>query len=341
MGSTLEAVRKQRQFAPPNNTQRWAVGSIVAVFLAAFAAIGLQSLPRTAHILAGTKSELALIVAVAAFACGAVGTATNPATGMAVNAASGVSFGNLYYSTWATFACAAGLLLSFLRTERGLDVSSQLKSRGRRFRLWAILIIANLIVMGSSASAYDAKCGDDEEMVPIKYCRRAAFGVSAGCIGCVGSLACVAMRVSCTRIESGEARPNKLVFGVECIAGLMLLCFYCFAVAYLTSEEGPGAPLGNLFYSTWVSFGLICFVGTSLLEEYQAAKSIYKQENRPRSIAASAGDVSSLQTQGADWTDNEHSASIDHHRPILHGVQQASMPVAQRTGSVGEVSIQD
>lgn len=314
-------------------------------------------IPETSRLLMGTKLELALIFIVSAFTCAAVGTATNPATGMAVNASGGVSFGNLYYSTWASFACGLALLMSFMRTERGLDVSSELKSRGKRFRYWVLLVVTTLIVMGSSASSYDAKCGDinnDEAFKPRKYCRRAAFGVSAGCIGCVGSLAVVAMRLSCTTKENNadedSGNPNKIIFVGECISSLILLCFYCFAVAYLTSEEGPGAPLGNLYYSTWITFGLIFFVAASCFEEIQAAKAEYSLRNQ-RGAVMSEGEVSSInmsnhQIRLTDWPDNEqhHVPPVEPSRPQQNSVSQASSAVSVgsiRSGSVGEVQVGD
>eukprot|EP00579_Thalassiosira_antarctica_P010254 CAMPEP_0201914296 /NCGR_PEP_ID=MMETSP0903-20130614/4519_1 /ASSEMBLY_ACC=CAM_ASM_000552 /TAXON_ID=420261 /ORGANISM="Thalassiosira antarctica, Strain CCMP982" /LENGTH=378 /DNA_ID=CAMNT_0048449655 /DNA_START=34 /DNA_END=1170 /DNA_ORIENTATION=- len=342
MGSTFEAVRMQRYYSPPNSTQRWAVGSITTTFLLAFLSLTLQMIPQAAHRLMGTKLELALIFVVSAFACAAVGTATNPATGMAINASGGISFGNLYYSTWASFGCGMALLISFIRTERGMDVSSELKSRGKRFRLWVILIITTLIVMGSSASSYDAKCDKDEDFRPIQYCRRSAFGVSAGCIGCVISLAVVAIRVSCTPRENGQGNKKKIVFAVECISSLIMLCFYCFAAAYLTSEEGPGAPLGNLYYSTWITFGLIFFVATSCFEEFQAAKLVYSHRNQQGGDVGEGGFSSiDLSNHGrpVDWPDNENHVPVESNLQEENGFRQAAPPVGNRSGSVGEVQI--
>ena len=171
-----------------------------------------------------------------------MGTATNPASGMAVNASGGISFGNLFYSTWASFISAMGRLLSFLRTERGLDVSSELSSRGNRFRSWAVLIVVTLIVMGSSASCYDARCdieelyNNNEGLRPVKYCRRAAFGVSAGCIGCVASLAVVAMRISCATMTP-EGRANRTIFVIEGVLSVILFGIFGFAVAYVTEPD--------------------------------------------------------------------------------------------------------
>ncbi|KAL7529566.1 hypothetical protein ACHAXR_006400 [Thalassiosira sp. AJA248-18] len=347
MGSTFEAVRMQRYFAPPTSTERWAVGSITTVFLLTFLSITLQLVPHTARLLMGTKLELALIFVVSAFTCAAVGTATNPATGMSVNASGGVSFGNLYYSTWASFGFGLALLMSFMRTERGLDVSSELKSRGRRFRTWVTLIVANVIVMGSSASSFDAKCGSEAEFKPGKFCRRAAFGVSAGCIGCVGSLAVVAMRLAWTKQVNGEGRPNRIIFTVECISSLILLCFYCFAVAYLTSEEGPGAPLGNLYYSTWITFGMIGFVALSCFEEFQAAKMVYSGRNQQGSDV-SEGEIGmsnmSSHERPVNWAapDSSSYLPVEPNLPEEKGfIRQMAPPVGTRSGSVGEVQIGD
>ncbi|KAL7547207.1 hypothetical protein ACHAWF_010524 [Thalassiosira exigua] len=341
MGSTFEAVKVQRYYAPPTATQRWAVGSATATFLLTFLSLALQTIPKMARLLMGTKLELALIFVASAFTCASVGTATNPATGMAINALGGVSFGNLYYSVWASFGCGIALLISFMRTERGVDVSSELKSRGNRFRMWAIMIVTTLIVMGSSASSYDAKCGEDEEFIPMKYCRRAAFGVSAGCIGCVGCLAVVAMRLSCTRQENGEGRPNKIIFLVECIASMVLLCFFCFAVAYLTSEEGPGAPLGNLYYSTWISFLLVLFVGVSCFEEFQKAKSIYSLETQQvhQQIRREEEVSSTVSNRGrpvVDWRERENIMEAEANPPV-----RMTPPDGMPPGSVGEVSLAD
>mmetsp|Transcript_27059 Transcript_27059/g.51142 ORF Transcript_27059/g.51142 Transcript_27059/m.51142 type:complete len:409 (-) Transcript_27059:53-1279(-) len=360
MGSTFEAVRIQRYYSPVPITnsgqQRWAVGSITATFLLAFVMIILQMMSNSRHLLLGTKLEVGLILALVGFTCAAVGTSTNPATGMAINASGGISFGNLYYSTWASFGCGVALLLSFLRTERGVDVSSELESRGKRFRLWVILVVTSLVVMGSSASTYDAKCGskDVDGFRPPKYCRRAAFGVSAGFIGCVFSLAVVAMRLGWTKRgetnggEEGKSqRPNNIIFVVECISSLVLLCFYCFAVAYLTGEEGPGAPLGNLYYSTWITFGLIFFMAASCFEEYQAAKLVYARNQQGSGSGVSEGDGRSvtLSSHGRPFDlpiglpVNENHVPVETNYQDLNRFRQMAPLIGNRSGSVGEVQI--
>jgi len=271
---------------------------------------------------------------------------------MAVNASGGVSFGNLYYSTWSSFISAGGAFLSFLRTERGFDVTSELKSRGNRFRTWAILIVVTLIVMGSSASCYDAKCDElYNDIRPEKYCRRAAFGVSAGCIGCVASLTVVAMRLTCAT-RTPEGRANRTIFIIEGVLSVVLFGMFGFAVAYLTSEKGPGAPLGNLYYSSWVAFALIFFVATSCFEEFQAAKNMIllgrqqqQQEQHgddEREALNSDANSIAISDHGGTYNNNDNASTGDFNRrdDSQTGQSSVSSGFSQRiTGSVGEVQI--
>ena len=299
----------------------------------------------------GTKLELILILLLCGFTMSCVGTATNPASGMAVNSSGGISFGNLYYSTWCSFISATGALLSFLRTERGLDISSELSSRGNRFRGWSILIIVTLIVMGSSASCYDAKCdGTYNDYHPVKYCRRAAFGVSSGCVGCVASLAVVAMRITCGTTTPGRhSSANRTIFIIEGVLSVVLFCMYGFAVAYLTSEKGPGAPLGNLYYSSWVAFALTFFVATSCFEEFQAAKNMIllgRQQHQESHQGSSVGDYerealnSDALSVETDRTSSVGDSTSRRRDDSQTGQSSTSSGVSQRvTGSVGEVQV--
>jgi len=240
-----------------------------------------------------------------------------------------------------------GALLSFLRTERGFDVSSELSSRGNRFRTWAILIVVTLIVMGNSASCYDAKCDElYNDIRPVKYCRRAAFGVSAGCIGCVASLAVVAMRLSCATMTL-EGRANRTIFIIEGILSVVLFCIFGFAVAYLTSEKGPGAPLGNLYYSSWVAFALTFFVATSCFEEFQAAKSMIllgrqppPQEEQYSDIEREALNSDANSIDERIPYDNDNASIAERGDSQAGQSSSASSGFSQRvTGSVGEVQI--
>ncbi len=302
-----------------------AIYSITSIFLLTLVYLASMQIATTTTF--GSKVEFTLLVLLIGLSCTAVSTATNPIYGLSINPISGdVGFGNLYYSSWATWTCVVALVLSYIRTEYGIDAVMEMKLRGgTRLLLWICLIALNLLVMASSATCYDAKCGIShhdgknndliesnkiyydngqnnnntneldpwEESRSKKYCHRAAFGVSVGCIGCVTSLSVVAMRLAGAttattssipssfspqeNVGDGDSQSKRIIFVVECISSWILLFMNCFSVAYLTSEGGPGAPLGNLFYATWITFVLVIYLAVSCFGEVQMAKKIYQR----------------------------------------------------------------
>ena len=328
MGSTLEAVRTQSYVvvllsssssSDDDRSYSGAVISIVLVFLLSLCSLVIQSilssLPTLRRhsnsssssnhrriVFVGSKIELTIILLLNCLSLISVIECTNPAQGLAINTNGGIGFGNLYYFTWITFYITLWLLTSYVRTERGVDVIGELSNKGKRFRYWVGVVASSVIVMGSAASCYDARClqlqyynenndyndgstSEEEEggaghgnERSTKYCRRAAFGVAAGIIGCAIGISIAAIRLSYIFGNEG----SKIVFIIECICGLVLLVMYSFAVAYLTGEEGPGGPLGNLYYSTWVTFAMVLLITASCLEEIRVAEETVKSRDDPQ-----------------------------------------------------------
>ena len=240
MGSTLEAVRLQRHVLLSSSSSSsddarsysWSVISTVGVVLISLFSLAIQStLPTTTTssrlhdsngsnihrrmIFVGSKAELTIILLSNCLSLVSVIECTAPANGLAINTDGGIGFGNLYYSTWITFTISLWLLASYVRTERGIDALVELSNKGRRFRAWVGVVASSVIVMGSAASCYDARCllqlqyyvndggmnnneesyGHGSERSTV-YCRRAAFGVAAGIIGCAIGISIAAIRLS-------------------------------------------------------------------------------------------------------------------------------------------------
>jgi hypothetical protein len=288
------------------------------------------------------RIELAFILVVVSLSIASLHACTNPATGLAVNANGGIGFGNLYYSTWITALSSLWLLTSYVRVEYGFDVHYELTSRGRRFRCWTVLVKSSIAVMGSAASCYDARCmhyyddddydydgGDGVErwhlLGSAEYCRRAAYGVASGCVGSAIGLAVVSSRLACAPSSSSSSgsggmtttsNTGGIVYAIECASGTSLAILYAFAVAYLTGEEGPGAPLGNLYYSTWITFGLSLYVCGSCLEEVRRASSSASTASRG-DAGGGRGKTTSIEG-GADgggtdaYADDPYGSTSDH-----------------------------
>uniref|UniRef100_A0A7S4QLC8 Uncharacterized protein n=2 Tax=Ditylum brightwellii TaxID=49249 RepID=A0A7S4QLC8_9STRA len=166
------------------------------------------------------------------------------------------------------------LLTSYLKSAWNIDIADQITNRSSRLSLWSMLLVTSLVSISSSASIYDKNClsgGDTED----KFCNRTVLSIVIGCVGTVSSLLVVASKFA----------NSDAPFIMESFVGALLFVLQAFGVAYTTSDNGPGAPLGNLYYSSWFSFVCSFFIGSSCFEEHQAhilMKEQEKEEHRFR-----------------------------------------------------------
>jgi len=179
--------------------------------------------------------------------------------------------GNVYYFSWAGLATGVGLMLSYIRCVWGLDVTMELRRCAQRLQYWTWLGIVGLIQMGSSARLFDNHCGRASaglgEVGTVKFCRRCQLGVVLGVSSVVSSTAVAGVII-------GGRVP--FLFAAEMILSGTMVTIQAVGVALLTSQEGPGAPLNNLFYSSWGSLGLTLVLATYCIEDWSAAKGIVK-----------------------------------------------------------------
>ena len=111
-----------------------------------------------------------------------------------------------------------------------------------------------LVVMGASANIFDKDCSD----ASTAYCRRTKFGISLGAIGTAFALIVVAMKML----------TSIAPFVVEGVLALILCIMNGFGVAFLTSAQGPGSPIGNLYYFSWLSWLCSFMLLASVYDDY-------------------------------------------------------------------------
>lgn len=151
--------------------------------------------------------------------------------------------GNLYYFSWSGFVTAIVLLVNYLRQAYGLDVLGEVRNRAARLSLWAGMLAGSMVVTFASVRVLNEDCqGNNQDLVA--YCRRTKFGISVGAIGIFLSVAVVGMKVF----------TYTAPFLVEFAMSILLVILNAFSVAYITSPSGPGSPIGNLYYFSWISF---------------------------------------------------------------------------------------
>ena len=101
------------------------------------------------------------------------------------------------------------------------------------------------------------------------FCKRTKLGIGLGAAGAFFALVVVAMKIF----------TRKAPFLLEAVLGFIMLISFAFGTAYITSEAGPGSPLGNLYYFTWISFLSAFLLCSSCFEDYQSAKSMGTEES--------------------------------------------------------------
>ena len=178
-------------------------------------------------------------------------------------------FSFIYRQSWAGFVTSILLVVSYLRGVFGVDVYGEVKNRAARLTLWAGLLACQLVVMGASANILDKDCSSYDNDSNSSYCRRTKFGISVGAIGTSFALCVVAMKML--------TAVAPMV--VESVLALFLCVMNGFGVAFLTSAEGPGSPIGNLYYFSWLSWLCSFMIIASVYDDYQDISSSDDQDN--------------------------------------------------------------
>jgi len=216
-------------------------------------------------------------------------TVANAATGLAVDSKKDNTIvnGNLYYFSWAGFVTSILLVVSYLRGVFGVDVYGEVQNRAARLTLWAGFLACQLVVMGSSANILGEDCSSDTNS---SYCRRTRFGIAVGAIGTIFCLGVVAMKML-TRIAP---------FVVEGVLALFLCILNGFGVAFLTSGEGPGSPIGNLYYFSWLSWLCSFMLLTNVYNDYRGLSSSFGDQDNDQDKADGDIQVETIETLDAD-----------------------------------------
>jgi len=247
--------------------ERWSIACSAITFSITAIVVLMHLHPITSLFIIGTKIEGLLCVLLAAFWIATVSIITDARYGLAVDATGAVKNGNLYYFSWAGFVCSVLLVVSFLRHVFGVDVAGEIRTRSARLTVWSGHLACSLVVMGTSANFYDNTCGEIDDNSKMR-CARAIYGIVLGAFGTLFAVGVVAMKVATT----------KAPFLVEVGLSFVLVVMYTVGVALITSADGPGAPLGNLYYFTWSGFISSFLLIASCYEDFNAAKAVNNQD---------------------------------------------------------------
>ena len=253
----IQSEAETQRFGNVGHKQRWAVACSSFTFILTVIVVLMHSSARLHVLIVGTKLEGLIIICLLTFWTAIVAVVSDAENGLAVNEEGVVVFGNLYYFSWGGLVCSVLLFVSYIQSIYFIDVVSEYRSRSPRLMVWSAFMTTSIIVMGSSASIFDINC--NVKNPEQKFCNRTKLAVSLGIIGALASILMVGMKLAT------QQAPFWLEFSLSGI----LFVIYAFGVAYVTSEKGPGAPLGNLYYSIWASFIESFFLCVGCFETYQ------------------------------------------------------------------------
>lgn len=266
--SELSRLNRDTEGARGNANQTWAVTCSIITFILTLLVVMMHLSPISSIYIVGTKIEGVLCVFLFALWVSIVTIVSDSRNGLAVDDQGTVENANLYYFSWAGFVCSVTLSVSFLKAVFEIDIPGEIRTRSARLNLWSGLLATSIVVSGSSGNIFSSFCrGDQAESAA--YCHRTSFGIALGIITAVMALYVVGVKIMTTRAP----------FMVEAVFSLLSFLLYIFGVAFITSSFGPGSPLGNLYYFTWLSFFLSFGLVASCYEDYQNAKNITAQQN--------------------------------------------------------------
>jgi hypothetical protein len=256
LGSVVEVVKDTEQTSV--SAARWSVACSAITFVITLLVVAMHMNAVASLLIVGTKVEGVLCLLLAIFWVATVSVVTDSRHGIAVDEYGAVSNGNLYYFSWAGFVCSVTLLVSYLRHVFNVDVAGEIRNRSVRLTSWSALLAASLVVMGSSANFYDTTCGGNQGN---SKCNRAVFGIVLGALSTLASVVIVGLKIA----------TSKAPFLAEAACSVLMMVLYAFGLPFITSQSGPGAPLGNLYYFTWASFLASLAIVASCFEDYNAA----------------------------------------------------------------------
>ena len=120
------------------------------LFLLSFLVVFMHTKPLLSTLILGTKMEGGIIIVLLSFWSALVAIVSDTRHGLAKDSSGSISNGNLYYFSWGGLAVGITLMLSYIKSVWGLDLTAELQHRAQRLKYWLCLGIFGLIQMGIS-----------------------------------------------------------------------------------------------------------------------------------------------------------------------------------------------
>lgn len=218
----------------------------------------------------------------------------NPANDIAVSPADSTVVGtvvtnaNLYFFAWLSFGCAVSLTgsmaqeyITLFSTNTNNNPRMSLLEATRKAGRWYALTATTIIMTGTAVRDFQVtSCRDsvepnadddedEEDTNRVAYCRRSRFAIAMGMIGLTMA---ATMTAYLTKQHMSSTTVRPLTVAAETGVTTLQLVLWCFGVGYITFGKSPGSTIGNLYFSTWISFILAVFLFATSFRELVATR---------------------------------------------------------------------
>jgi hypothetical protein len=230
----------------PNNAtnfeENWSLGCVFASLAVAAIACICHGIRKSRDAFVGSIVEAILIVIAVIVWIMALPIIMSPNRSLAINNLNIVD-ANLYFSAWGCIALALYIAGSWIE-ERGYHPYAD-----RLAKRWFLLFVSSIVAMGVSSRIFSINnCRDSGNEICDELSLAIGIAVWAAILGFAMTLF--------MHFLSGKNCAN--VFGL--MAAVIATALWSVGLAYITYDGGPGNTVGNLFFSTWVSFVLSIYL---------------------------------------------------------------------------------
>ena len=190
------------------------------------------------------------------FWCACLPTIMSPSRNIAVRGVV-ITNSNLYFFSWISFACVVYIVADFAQEISGRQFNTVVSQKNTK---WCSLFAVSIVVLAASSMIHqDLGCTGKGWNV----CQRTNYAISLGVFGMVFSATAFAL-----------VATQKMNLMMESVISGVIFVMYVFGVGFITFSDGPATTVGNLYFSTWLGFGISLFLLIESMEEMNATRSI-------------------------------------------------------------------
>ena len=202
--------------------------------------------PYVDQIAEGIVSSVVFLIWVASIA-----VMMRPDGDMAVGELGMILNSNLYFSSWGSLMCIVYILVHFLYKRAKSDTpnatTNALPDVPTKTLQWLGLFVSSVILMASASKIHNLVSCTSSDFSGMKFCRRTSFAIALGALG---------MLFSAIAMFLNQREVLQLPKIDAAISVLLSVCFIV-GVGFITFDESPGVILGNIYFSTWITFLLV------------------------------------------------------------------------------------